>query len=321
MVRQFLIKNANGDSYNLMNFNHFGYSPTGLGISMSNAYAQTGANFILTSQSLNMNQFNLNIQFGYKNRNAYTEFYNFMIFLSKGGLQLQYTTDVGTFLRDIKISTIPKEEINEYHVIDEQFVFDLLTPWYTWKNQNVQPYVNQQNDGLIFLKTGGTTEDQAFSAYAPYNTDLSTVLQKPVGYVLQEDYSIAQRNSYVVHNNSIYFDQQTFSPLEIVITATTAAITNPDWKIIVNGKTIQEDRFIGTVTLGSTLFVSSEPQNQVFEIIAEDGTITNEILSQDLTKSGFVSAPMGEFTISFSADTDLTGASLGFNLKEEYIIV
>lgn len=136
-------------------------------------------------------------------------------------------------------------------------------------------------------------------------------------YVYEEDEMDINVDYYNIVNNSVYMDSDSRSPIEITIDAVGSDITNPSWELWKGNRLIQSDRYLMTIPQGYKLVVSSFPENQYASLIAPDGTTTSAYQSQDLTKTNFITIPVGASTLIFHVGD----AKESFRMREEWVIV
>ena len=321
MVRQFRLKNSRNESESL-NDELFGHTPEGLGIKISNEYLNTGSDLLLSNTNLDFQTAKINVIFGL-NGNPYQDYYNFINFINVTPLTLEYTIpNVGVFSRDVRISELPKSEINEWHVIDEELSMEFLSPWYRWEEGSQPIYTdNQLYDGKIYAYN--TVDEQATYVYAPAMLEAPmletiTIENENVGYVYEEENEFIHTGFYNIYNDSIYLDTSEASPLEVKITAGHDFIEGPIGWVLSDGVDIiaSDNYFIGIPAYHS-LLVSSDPHNQRAVLVDEQGNETNVYQYQDLTKSNFIKVPPGYYTLTAN-NRDL---HISYRLKLERVVV
>lgn len=121
------------------------------------------------------------------------------------------------------------------------------------------------------------------------------------------------KNVFQVDNHSVYIGSSKYSPCEITIYG---PCENPHWQVTQGSKILQSDGFNLTVPEGHRLVVSSNPQSQRAVLIALDGTVSNVYQQQDLSKSNFVTFPVGRSKILF-----FNCDKLSFSYREERVTV
>jgi len=121
------------------------------------------------------------------------------------------------------------------------------------------------------------------------------------------------KNVFQVDNHSVYIGSSKHSPCEITIYG---PCENPHWQVTQGSKILQSDGFNLTVPEGHRLVVSSNPQSQRAVLIALDGTFSNVYQQQDLSKSNFVTFPVGRSKILF-----FNCDKVSFSYREERVTV
>lgn len=121
------------------------------------------------------------------------------------------------------------------------------------------------------------------------------------------------KNVFQVDNHSVYIGSSKHSPCEITIYG---PCENPHWQVTQGSKILQSDGFNLTVPEGHRLVVSSNPQSQRAVLIALDGTVSNVYQQQDLSKSNFVTFPVGRSKILF-----FNCDKVSFSYREERVTV
>lgn len=317
-MRQFTLKNSQGDTFDLNNEEFFGYNPEGLGIQISNSYATDGINFQLVNETLQQNRFTLSLLFGgSQESNPYARYDELLQFLDYPPLQLMYyVPDLGTFTRDVTLAGLTKSEMNLYSVIDEKLTLDCTTPWYVWVEGNLTRYDDQEGDGLIF-KNIDMARNMGFYIHP---------------YVFQEAANGEVPVEVSIENRSRYLGLAEGSAFEISISPKTDIMYNPSWTIKNNGKE-QTDGYFVTIVPGETLTVSSDPTRQFARITRVDGQVTNVFKYQDILRSNFVKIPKGTSQFSMKASrtegvtqydtlqTIATYAEVKFRIKRELVIL
>lgn len=300
-VRQFTLKNALGSTISLNDLDSFGYSPEGLGISFENSYYGANANFLEDTTALSQSQFNINVLFGGESGNPYVKYNDFIRFLNYQPLYLIYgIPGIGTYERQCRLSEIPKTELNEYNVIDEVLTLDFITPWYQWITLNREDLQPQNGEGKIYVN----------------NTENINTGYYVYPYIYSSD-TTAKKDYFNLNNDSMYMGLAESSPLEVIIESLENQIENPSWRIVQDSVEVQNDKYFITMPKHSKLIVSSEPQNQRAVLITEDGSISNIYQFQDMTKTNFVTAPLGQSTFHFEGITE--GISL--RMRKEWVVI
>lgn len=314
MVRQFKLKNAEGEIYNLYDSEHFGYNPDNLGISLTNSLVQSGANFLLVNTALNHQQFQINVIFGGEElKDQYPKHRALLQFLDKTPLTLVYKRPgVDEMNRDIALAQLPLSEIKEPFLIDSQLTFDFLSPWYRYvlfASTAEQEFVPDTGKIYAFDMANG---EQCYT-YSPMRVPATH--SEVQGYV----YDIKGRVGTQIHitNNSIYLDTQETSPLIIEISAPIETLASPiEMELYQNNELIQNDAYFTTLNKGEKLVITTGFRNQTATKINKSGKGVPVYFEQDLTKSNFITAPIGESTFICKSDN----ANIKIWLKEEVLL-
>lgn len=294
--------NSKGETMDLMEQAHFGYKPNGLGIAFSNTYEDTNANFIPIERKLNQSKLNLQMLFGIQTSDSYERFLEFAHFLNYQPLTLSYTAKgIDTYYRDCQISELTKSEIGEFSVLAEGFTLDFMTPWYRWEEGRKMKNVPLSGTGKIY-KNIALANNKGYHIY---------------DFVYQDNLD-KESQFFVIENDSLYFEQDSHSPLEITIEAVEGEIENPSWQIQQGSKLLQNDRYLITIPKGGKLVVSSDPHNTKAILYASDGTEINVYQDQDVTTSNFVTAPLGKSILLFH---NVMNAEVAYRLRKEWILI
>ena len=276
----------------LMQSSHFAHNPSGLGINFNNDYAQSKTDFILNKTELNQAELKLTVAFGINTNQAYKDFETVGEFLNYQPMTLAYfTDDTDEYLRDCRLASLSKSELQAGRILDEELILEFTSPWYRWEYGKLSPYVDQSGDGKVHSYT--------------------------YDYVYEDNIS-DQQAYFFINNQSMYFGIKETSPLEITIEADRAEITNPSWSVQVGTSVVQSDGYFLTIPIGSKLIVSSNPHDHKAKLVSFNGEETNVYQLQDMTKSNFVTAPIGESILSF---VNVSGAIVSYRLKKEVMLV
>ncbi|HFU4025586.1 TPA: phage distal tail protein domain-containing protein [Streptococcus suis] len=292
MVRNFKLINARGDVLDLMQFGHFGYAPKGLGIELSNEYSQSDADFLFNSLKLAQGELNLSVAFGLHANDAYRRFYESVSFFNYQPLSLSYATDgMREHFRDCRLKSLSKTELQKGRILDEELVLEFTSPWYRWEEGERFVYTDQIGDGKVY----------------GYGYD----------YVYEENLS-EHDIFFVIQNDSLYFGIKESSPVEIVIEAVQSAIVNPSWEVHAGGRVVQSDGYRLTIPVGYRLVVSSNPQDVKAVLVSPEGESENVYQYQDMTKTNFVTVPIGKSFLFFQ---NIRGANVRYTLRKEAVLV
>ena len=219
-----------------------------------------------------------------------------------------------------------------FRIIKDTFRFEKgnkVTPW----SPAPEDLTNGQSSGYFIATKTNTSFD--FNDFQFYNTTLETQ-DKTYDYIYDytygpelylesyddEFYHLAEYiyedeegegNSFIIDNNSVYMGLAKSSPCEITIYG---PCENPHWDLIHGTEIVQSDGYNITVPEGYRLVVSSNPQRQRAQLIGRDGTVSNVYQQQDLSKTNFVTFPVGRSKIIFFNYDRVT-----FRYREEYVTI
>lgn len=150
MTEMFQLSNARGEVVGINNYDLTAFTPTGLGIEFNNTYMQYDSYFKLSKTNINQGKFSVNIMFGDIESESYLTFSDFATFLSYQPLMMIYTTDIGTWYRDARLTSLTKTEIGGATVfatdkLNEAFSIEFINPWYNNKTGYYKTYDTDSN--------------------------------------------------------------------------------------------------------------------------------------------------------------------------------
>ena len=157
MTEMFQLSNARGEVVGINNYDLTAFTPTGLGIEFNNTYMQYDSYFKLSKTNINQGKFSVNIMFGDIESESYLTFSDFATFLSYQPLMMIYTTDIGTWYRDARLTSLTKTEIGGATVfatdkLNEAFSMEFINPWYNNKTGYYKTY--DSDSGLAIYSKG-----------------------------------------------------------------------------------------------------------------------------------------------------------------------
>lgn len=288
MARGFKLINNIGEEIDLNSESFFAYNPENLGIHFENTYYGANANFKIDSTAINQQQ--LTIELLFNGKFPYLQYNEFIHFLNYQPLTLYYSVpNVATYHRECIFSALTKSELTDLSVLQESITLDFTTPWYQWVEYTKSHKVESIKDAKIYDYIYGYN-------YWYDGSDMTDYIS--------------------LNNDSIYLGSSFASPLEIEITAK-ERIENPHWSILVDGEVVQTDRYFIDLEEGEKIVVSSVPQNQKAVKILTNDEEMNIYQYQDMTKTNFVTAPVGLSTIDFDGLTD----GIKVKLRKEWLMV
>lgn len=150
MTEAFQLLNARGDQVGINNYDLMSYTPTGLGVQFTNSYNQYDSYFKLSKSTMTQSKFQVNILFGDIESESYQTFSDFATFLNYQPLTFIYSSDIGVWYRDARLSGLTKTEIGGSTVLatdklDEQFSLEFINPWYNNKSGEYRSYDSDSN--------------------------------------------------------------------------------------------------------------------------------------------------------------------------------
>ena len=299
MIRQFKLTNAINQIVSLNDLNSFGHDPDGLGVSFSNSFYNTNANFIVDSSEVNQNHFKINVAFGALNRKSYEGFNQFIQFLNFPPFTLTYVTNAGTFRRDCILNELTKKELNDFNILDEELTLDFTTPFYRYITGSNSKYLSSSGKSKVYENVNLGNNEGFYThkfAYGVNNTGRS-------GF-------------FAINNQSVYLGSAVGSPFEITIYG---EVENPSWELYQGSQLIQSDGYFLNVPKDYKLVVSSFPQQQRAQLVAPTGDTQNVYQYQDLTKTNFITIPIGEYTLILKNMQD--AKEVNWRMREERIVV
>ncbi|MFT8488002.1 phage distal tail protein domain-containing protein [Oenococcus sicerae] len=154
MTSMFQLANSLGQTVDINTNALRAYTPTGLGIGLTNTYGTPiGGSFIKQKSILAQSVFQVYIKFGDVESQSYQSFADFAQFLNYQPYTLTYVTDAGTWFRDANLQGITKTEIGgstigAYDHLNETFILEFINPWYQLKQASSNSYPTDPNLGI-----------------------------------------------------------------------------------------------------------------------------------------------------------------------------
>lgn len=182
MAELFQLLNARGEQVGINNYDLMSYTPTGLGVQFSNTYSQYDSYFKLSKSSITQSKFQVNILFGDIESESYQTFYDFATFLNYQPLTFIYTSDIGVWYREARVSGLTKTEIGGSTVLatdklDEQFSLEFINPWYNNKTGEYRSYDTDSNLEIygkgFFNEIGESNRNYILTSSGEGSTDYS----------------------------------------------------------------------------------------------------------------------------------------------------
>ena len=282
------IENSQGNTWLIDNTQSLRASDVvGLGLEFDNEYLIENGNSRIEKQTLKLSQFKADFHFGRKpDEVSYQVYYSFVEFLSHTPLYLVYSTDAGQKKALVMLTSLSKTQMQQGDFLKESFVVDRLSPWYKIKHAQIR-----QNS------TNVTTRGKVYGFVRPY---------------VYTQNSREKTSGYKLKNDSVYLttNKERMSPLKITVSG---FCINPYWEVFQGSTLVSSDSYSLTLQDGQKLTVSSLFQERTAILTDQNGVESSVYQQQDITKSGFVHAPIGESTIVFHVGN----ASVDVEIYEE----
>ncbi|MDN2451001.1 MULTISPECIES: phage distal tail protein domain-containing protein [Leuconostoc] len=296
----FKLTNARGETVDINTPSLRSYTPTGLGLQITNSYSPYETYFIPTKSVLSQGIMQVYMKFGDIESQSYQSFSDFAQFLAYQPYTLEYDFDDNTYYRNARLQSLTKTEIggstiDAFDRLNEIFTLEFINNWYNNKTAEYKSYDPDPNLGQ-YAKIYSYT-------YQPY-------------YVYQESSRPSNEKVMSLNNKSQYFGLQSGSPS--IITVKGPCSVNPTWTVVQKGNVVATDGFVLTLTDNQKLVVSSYPEDQYARLYNPDGSYVDVSQLQDYTKTNFVQIPEGESTVLFYLDAD---SDVNITFKEERLLV
>lgn len=293
MIRTFRLMNSNQQELSLNTDFIFGYHPKGLGVSLNNDFSNLETTRIFQKSELNLGQFSISLLLlPNDHASSYRRFFEVGEFLNFPPFTLIYKAPgIEEVHRDCHLSSFEKSERKGAGWLDEEIVFDFIGPWYRWESLEKNLRGHQIGAGKVYGKSS-----------REYTYD---------------DRSEHSRSLFLIENNSRYFGMKEHSALEIRIEATDEDVVNPSWYIEKDGEIVQDDGYRVTLKKGDALIVSSDVHSRKAEVVQWNGVVRNVYYQQDMSRTNFVTAPVGQSLLVFNVAL----ARISYKLKKEWVLV
>lgn len=147
MVREFRLLNEKGQEYSLMNIHNYCLltEPDGLGYSYTSEYEQLENTFVESFRKITQSQIT-----GTLNFLSYDNYKNFIDFIEASeklrfAYKIPFKNGSKEYLKDVRIQSITKTQIQLNKVISETVTFDCLSLWYS-ENTTIYDMKHQSNE-------------------------------------------------------------------------------------------------------------------------------------------------------------------------------
>lgn len=160
-MRQFYLINGSGNTYSLMDVEHWLYRPKKLGAKFNSKYEQIDANFVRTNRISKPDDISGKLLFTGKDK--YDDYFDFMKFIAVEPLTLVYVSNA-PYRCTVDLKSIDKSEIED-GILQCDLKFKRLSRWYK--------YITILNDTPE--KTGKTYDYQYDYTYTEYEAETATI--------------------------------------------------------------------------------------------------------------------------------------------------
>lgn len=148
----FKLTNARGETVDINTPSLRSYTPTGLGLQITNSYSPYETYFIPTKSVLSQGIMQVYMKFGDIESQSYQSFSDFAQFLAYQPYTLEYDFDDNTYYRDARLQSLTKTEIggstiDAYDRLNEIFTLEFINNWYNNKSAEYKSYDPDPNLG------------------------------------------------------------------------------------------------------------------------------------------------------------------------------
>lgn len=148
----FKLTNARGETVDINTPSLRSYTPTGLGLQITNSYSPYETYFIPTKSVLSQGIMQVYMKFGDIESQSYQSFSDFAQFLAYQPYTLEYDFDDNTFYRDARLQALTKTEIggstiDAFDRLNEIFTLEFINNWYNNKTAEYKSYDPDPNLG------------------------------------------------------------------------------------------------------------------------------------------------------------------------------
>ena len=286
-MRTVLLRNRINEEIDLSTEDYFATGLSNMGFEVKKEHVGQWGNFRESSESFEISEFQSSVIIsvhGFREK----ELYNSLVqFLSEGPFELEFAFDGETMVRRCSLKSLSKTEIDpKTSLLTDTLELYFTSNWYSVKREKL---IQRPN----VVKTRGKV--------FPYKRS----------YIYTQNLW-EKKGVFKFNNNSVYLtnSKERMSPLKIRVIG---KCSNPYWEVIQNSQIIATDGYFIDMTETQTLEVSSlfEDTTAILKDIA--GVESSVYQQQDYTKTNFVQAPTGEFSIVFHVG----GADVEIELYEE----
>ncbi|OIM32242.1 hypothetical protein ATX69_09615 [Oenococcus oeni] len=142
----FKLTNARGETVDINTPSLRSYTPTGLGLQITNSYSPYETYFIPTKSVLSQGIMQVYMKFGDIESQSYQSFSDFAQFLAYQPYTLEYDFNDNTYYRDARLQSLTKTEIggstiDAFDRLNEIFTLEFINNWYNNKTAEYNSYI------------------------------------------------------------------------------------------------------------------------------------------------------------------------------------
>lgn len=148
----FKLTNARGETVDINTPSLRSYTPTGLGLQITNSYSPYETYFIPTKSVLSQGIMQVYMKFGDIESQSYQSFSDFAQFLAYQPYTLEYDFEGNTYYRGARLQSLTKTEIggstiDAFDRLNEIFTLEFINNWYNNKTAEYKSYDPDPNLG------------------------------------------------------------------------------------------------------------------------------------------------------------------------------
>lgn len=255
-MRYVKLKNSAGLEYDITTENALFHNIQGLGFSESGSYKAIGDVWVLNNVSDQQSPISGDICFGYK-EDPYGTFNNFANFIRETPLTFLYFPkglSGKCYMKRVRVSSLEKDELNEYGVLDCPVEFLPQTPWYeTVSAETNDNETDVERPGWVW---GGTSPTSLPLVFEPSSDETKRRARFRGEYIssLQLKCETSKKN-----------------PVRLTLYG---PLTNPFWSHYVDGKIKSTGGFVSSQTV-------SIAADEKLVIDNTDGTYSIKVFRKD----------------------------------------
>lgn len=267
MIRRFSLKNEYSVEYPLsLPGSAFLHEPEGLGYELDVSYCLIGSSWVANHRRDKQTAIKGTLVF--VPASPYVTEADFLRFIRRSkSLVLVYTTDAGTWQKDVDLTAYEKTEVTEGGVLQCPITLMPRSLWYSNERQSYSINIGDTSDALVY----------------PYRWP-------------------ARFQATV--NGALALDNDGSVPAPFTVTWY-GPIVNPVLSLYVDGEETARCEITGEAAAGDTINYSSR-DGDLYVYLDHSGTQTNLVSGLDINNQNFFKVPVGDAELRFSADAQIT---------------